>query len=491
MQVNRRRALRLGSVAMAGGVLVKPSGGSTTVVCTRQGRLRGVRDGDIDIFKGVRFAEAPTGPHRFAPPRPVRPWTGIRDATAFADEPLQVGFSGQSATGVQDEDCLFLNIWSPSAAGRRPVIVWITGGGFIAGAGSQYDGSVYARREDIVFVTINYRLNAFGYLHQAARPGSGNAGLLDQIEALRWVRDNITAFGGDPGNVTVMGESAGGMSIGILLGTPAARGLFRRAIVQSGGARPTASPQGIGFTTTTVMKALGIDDSAQLTDVPAKDLLAVAAAIGNAPSDVKSEPFHPVIDGVVLDRHPLDRLNHGVDVLIGTCDRDYLRVGQWPSQLEYDIRQVADWDRLLSIYTNTSSAGRDPKYDLLGGGFVQLPSIWLAEALLRVGSRVWQYTFDYAGAGPNGALHSTDVAFTFGSPRSDSVAQAISDQMVGAFGAFARSGDPSTSALPHWPAVTRENRATLSFDVTPAIKADRIPAVRRAAWDGVDPRALC
>ncbi|GFE12224.1 hypothetical protein Sgleb_02710 [Streptomyces glebosus] len=153
------------------------------------------------------------------------------------------------------------------------MIVWITGGGFRAGAGSNFDGTAYAQQHDVVLVTINYRVNAFGYLYQPDRPGSGNCGLLDQIEALRWVRDNITAFGGDPRNVTVMGESAGGMSIGILLGTPAAKGLFHRAIIQSGGARPTVMQQGKEATTRATLRALGFgqDQADRLIDAPAKD----------------------------------------------------------------------------------------------------------------------------------------------------------------------------------------------------------------------------
>ncbi|MFE2044548.1 carboxylesterase/lipase family protein [Streptomyces sp. NPDC059477] len=477
-----------------------------TVATTRQGLLRGTQDGDTTVWKGVRFAEAPTGPHRFAPPRPVQPWDGVRDATAFGDEPLQVVAGGPSgATTPQSEDCLFLNVWLQGTTGRRPVIVWIPGGGFINGAGSLnegsvYDGSVYARRADTVFVTINYRLNAFGYLHQPDRPGSG-AGLLDQIEALHWVRANIAAFGGDPDNITVMGESAGGMSLGVLLGTPQARGLFRRAIVQSGGVRPVVSPQGIDFSTETIVKLLGLDPAEQLIDVPAQDLLAAASTLGTGNSDVRSEPFHPVVDGVVLRRHPLDRLTSKVEVLIGTCDKDYIPGQPWSAQIEYGVRHAvgdAGHDRILAAYTATLSPGRDPKSDLLSSAFVQMPSIWLAEALLRDGATVRQYTFDYADATGLGPLHASDVPYTFGAVRTQYlaptadpvVAQGLADKMVDAFSAFARSGDPSTPALPEWPAITWDDRRTMSFDAEPRLKEDRLPAERRAAWDGGDPHSI-
>ncbi|TXC99485.1 carboxylesterase family protein [Streptomyces sp. ISID311] len=311
----------------------------------------------------------------------------VRGHAPAAQEPLADGNSGP-----QDEDCLFLTIWSRSTRGRKPVIVWMTGWGIRAGAGSNFDGTAYAQQHDVVLVTINYRVNAFGYLYQPDRPGSGNCGLLDEIEALRWVRANITAFGGDPRNVTVMGQSAGGMSIGILLGTPAARGLFHRAIIQSGGAQPTVMQQGKDATTHATLRALGLgqDQADRLIDVPAKDLLAATAEV-NKGTEICSEPFHPLIDNVVLHTHPLNRIPADVDLLIGTCDRDYLPDPTWQSEMEFVIRYAAGdkgFDRLLQIYAESTSTGRDARMDLLGSAFVQMPSIWLAEQAHRVGARV-------------------------------------------------------------------------------------------------------
>ena len=196
------------------------------------------------MFRGIPFAAPPVGPLRFKPPQPAEPWSGVRDGSRFgAMAPQGVG-SLESMLGAgnfeQSEDCLFLNVATPAADdGRRPVMVWIHGGGFETGAGSipWYHGTRLARRDDVVVVSINYRLGALGFTHLAALgegyASAGNAGILDQIAALEWVQDNIAAFGGDPGNVTIFGESAGGMSVGTLLGTPAAAGLFHRAIAQS------------------------------------------------------------------------------------------------------------------------------------------------------------------------------------------------------------------------------------------------------------------
>jgi para-nitrobenzyl esterase len=228
------------------------------LVETRRGPVRGVAEGGLAVFRGLPFARPPVGPLRFRPPEPPEPWSGVRDAARFGPSASQNGALvgplmslGISRTG---EDCLYLNVWTPAAdRGRRPVLVWIHGGAFVLGSGSQmlYDGATLARRGDVVVVTVNYRLGALGFLRLRDRfgerlPASGNEGLLDQVAALEWVRDEIAAFGGDPGNVTIFGESAGAMSCATLLGMPRARGLFRRAILQSGAAnylwpRATAS----------------------------------------------------------------------------------------------------------------------------------------------------------------------------------------------------------------------------------------------------------
>uniref|UniRef100_UPI003F499DA1 carboxylesterase/lipase family protein n=1 Tax=Streptomyces chartreusis TaxID=1969 RepID=UPI003F499DA1 len=512
---------RRGLVAAGGGVVLaagiataavagqsgsprSPKGSDSLIARTRSGDLRGVRQGEVVVWRGVRYAQAPTGARRFAPPYPVEPWSGVRDATEFGPVAMQIQLDpGRPPVPNQSEDCLFLNVWSRSTEGHRPVIVWIHGGAFASGAGSDYDGTAYAERGDAVLVTINYRLHAFGYLFQEARPGSGNTALLDQIGALRWVRQNISAFGGDPGNVTVMGESAGGMSIGALLGAPAARGLFRRAIVQSGGARPTFTRDGAARTTSAVLKELGIPESQseRLLAVPAQDLTEAAAAVWTDPA-LGGEPFHQVVDGTVLPKHPLKGLSRRVDVLIGTCRDEANQLAQvlplFAPGLEghtQDLIGAAAWTELEKVYKKTTPAGRDWRMDRLSAAFNVMPSIWLAEAARRAGAQAWQYRFDYPDASPQGPVHTADLMFTFGSvdtkqlkPGADAkAARSLANTMLDSFTAFARSGNPGGSGLPKWPASSTSSDAVMLFDTEPTLTADLVHPDQRAAWRGVGP----
>ena len=224
----------------------------TEAVSTSNGPVRGYRAGGLHIFKGLRYAAPPLGALRFAPPQKPAPWTAPADALTLGAPAIQVGVEPGGTTGGKsagdppapgqpgtDEDCLFLNVWTPGLTGRRPVMVWLHGGGFANGSGgaAMYDGEAMARRGDAVMVSVNHRLHVFGYLHLGdlgGHPSSGEAGMLDIVLVLEWVRDNIAAFGGDPANVTIFGESGGGMKVSALLAMPAAAGLFHRAVIQSG-----------------------------------------------------------------------------------------------------------------------------------------------------------------------------------------------------------------------------------------------------------------
>ena len=235
-----------------------------TTVETTAGAVQGrMKDGIFD-FRGIPFAAPPVGELRFRPPQPVEPWTGVRDATAFGPMAMQNQGVMETMFGApprpMSEDCLTLNVWTPGLDdARRPVMVWIHGGGFLFGTGATpwYDGRSFAR-DDIVLVTINYRLGSFGFLHI---DGQGNNGILDQVAALEWVRDNIAAFGGDPGNVTAFGESAGAMSVGTLLGLPAAKGLFVKAIPESGAAHAPRTAEQAEELVDVFLTALDVDNS--------------------------------------------------------------------------------------------------------------------------------------------------------------------------------------------------------------------------------------
>ena len=260
-------------------------------------------------WRGKPFAAAPVGLLRGCAPRSYQGWNGEWDASQFRSEAVQLSIlppMPMKLTG--SEDCLFLNVWAPPANSRllRPVLFWIHGGGFVMGSSSEpvYDGADYAMGGDLVYISANYRLGAFGYLSTDRDPRSANLGLLDQIAALTWVRDNIEAFAGDPDRVTVMGESAGGMSISCLLGAPGARGLFKQAIFQSGGARPIFLPSEPKQVFDEVCHIAKTRDPLSLSTA---DLFSVFAQLANRSDSalLGGEPFHPAVDGIVLPKHPL------------------------------------------------------------------------------------------------------------------------------------------------------------------------------------------
>jgi para-nitrobenzyl esterase len=260
------------------------------VVETRRGTLRGVAERGLAVFRGIPFARPPIGSLRFMPPEPPASWTGARDASRFGSAASQngalLGPVMSLGIGRTSEDCLYLNVWTPGPdRRRRPVLVWIHGGAFVLGAGSQvlYDGASLARRGDVVVVTINYRMGAFGFLRLRDRfglrlPATGNEGLLDQVAALEWVRDEIEAFGGDPGSVTIFGESAGAMSCATLLGVPRARGLFQRAILQSGAANFVWPRETAGLLADYFVDRLGGVSPEGLAEMAPEEILAVQRA---------------------------------------------------------------------------------------------------------------------------------------------------------------------------------------------------------------------
>ncbi len=286
-------------------------------------------NGPVIEWRGVPYAAPPVGDLRFRPPEPARPWAGVRDATRFgaaaaqAFSPLQALVGG--VPGEASEDCLFLNIFAPAAAGAgRPVMVWIHGGAFVGGSGSSrwYDGSRFAAHDEVIVVTFNYRLGSLGFLDLGqACPGSANCGLLDQLAALRWVQDNIAVFGGDPDQVTVFGESAGAMSIGLMLTMPLARGLFQRAILASGTGASTRSAEQARQVTADVLAAFGgtVDE---LLVAPVEQILAAQTAVTGGSDATGYMCFRPVVDGDIIPAPADEAIAAGqsadIPVLIGT-----------------------------------------------------------------------------------------------------------------------------------------------------------------------------
>lgn len=492
------------------------------IVRTRQGAVRGVRgDSGVAAFKGIPFAAPPVGPLRLAAPRPPAAWDGVRDATAYGPTVPHAPYVPPFDRLIPEahlpgDDCLNLNVWTPDPAGRLPVMVWVHGGAFANGSGSVagYDGTAFAR-DGVVLVTLNYRLGADGFLHLDGTPG--NRGLLDQIAALEWVRDNIAAFGGDPDRVTVFGESAGAMSIGALLAMPRAEGLFRRAVLQSGAAHHSLTRATARRVTDQLARMLGVPaTSTALAAVPTERLLTAqqklrAAVTARPDPELWGEvvhnlmPFEPVVDGDTLPRAPADVLARaaetGTDLLVGT-NSDEFRLFVVPTGVighvtEEALRRTAagyglDPDRALAVYRE-QRPGASPG-DLLAAlvtdWFYRVPALRLAEA--HAGHRpggVFLYEFAWRPPtfdGRLGAAHATELPFVFDNLGDEAFVpllgpappRQIADAMHGAWVSFATTGTPG------WPAYTTGTRTTMRFDTVSRAVDDPRPQ-ERAVWEGV------
>ena len=503
-----------------------------TIVATTSGKVDGTVEDGVHVFRGIPYAEPPVGPLRFRPPRPRAPWDGVRDATRFGHRHLQ-DYDPVEALLMTDErrppvgeDCLNLNVWTPDpSAGGMPVLVWIHGGSLKFGTGSDllYDGATFAR-DGIVTVTFNYRLHPAGFLWVGDRPGSGAFGLLDQIAALEWVRDNVAAFGGDPDRVTVAGESAGAHSIGSLLAAPRARGLFRRAILQSGAAAfelPVRISEVVGRE---VLRRAGVrspDDDA-LAALDSHALLAASREVERELSDatrrrrrttqlmgiVTGVHSMPTVGGDVLPEPALDAVAagaaRGVDLLIGTnLDETTVFTPAWA-----DVAPaVAD-----AAFAATDRAPADVlaayRRGAPGGTELDGRQRFLTDALFRIcgdpagrGRRaphaaVYSYLLTW-GSPPSGAalgaFHGLDLPFMWnrldaaeplaklvGRPLSARFAEAVH----GAWAEFVRTGVPRHPRLPDWPAYDPGRRATLLLDEPSRVVDDPLGEERRL-WDGV------
>ena len=475
---------------------------------TRQGRVRGSAGRPVVAFRGIPFARAPLGPLRLRPPERPEAWQGVIDATAFGAASLQsppshaLGVPALSV-GCQDEDCLSLNVWTPAIDGaRRPVMVWIHGGGFEWGSSGQplFDGSRLARRGDVVVVSFNYRLGALGFAHLAALAGrastDANLGLLDQVAALTWVRENVGAFGGDPENVTLFGESAGAISIAALVTMPCAAGLFRRAILQSGGLQPLHDAEAAAAVVRDLLEELWLspDETESLRHVPAASVLAAQRVVsGRLRASPQRLGWQPCVDGKVLPRDPAEAIRagaaRGLALLVGT-NRDECRplVALDPllrpadeaalrSRVRALVPEVPDPERLVAAYRRGLGSGADDLVCLASAletdAHFRLPAIRLAESQARHERRTFMYRFDWpspALGGALGACHGLELPFVFGNTDAPGLealvgdgpeARALAEQVMDAWIAFARSGDPGHAALDAWPAYDAALRATM------------------------------
>jgi para-nitrobenzyl esterase len=495
----------------------------TDVVATSNGPVRGYRDGGLNIFKGLRYAAPPVGALRFAPPQAPSPWREPADAVVLGAPAIQVGVAPGEITGGRsagdppasgqpgtDEDCLFINVWTQGLTGKRPVMVWLHGGGYANGSGGadMYDGEALARRGDVVMVTVNHRLNVFGYLHlgdQGGHAASGEAGMLDIVLVLEWVRDNIAAFGGDPGNVTIFGESGGGMKVSLLMAMPAAAGLFHRAIIQSGPGLRATSREAAAKATQALFENLGLKagDVGKLQSFSAAEIQDAAAKVQTG---APMGGFGPCVDGTALPRDPFHpdapAVSAGVPVLIGT-NKDEATLflfadPRFGDYTEEDLAKRAKQSagaRAEAVTAAVREAFPDYSPSHLTAAVQTAVGMWggsitLAERkAAQGGAPVYMYLLEWETTAARGKLkspHALEIPLVFDNVgkaksfmgRSDP--QALAEQMSEAWLAFARTGNPATAALPDWPAYDAARRATMVFNFESRLVEDPYPGVRRA-----------
>ena len=505
------------------------------VVAVAGGLVRGAREGALWVFRGVRYAGSPARDGRWRLPRPVSDWAGVHDAVSWGPiAPQNPPIAGLSIPGDpvdSDEDCLNLNVWTPGLDDRRrPVLVWIHGGGFTTGSGSSalFAGDRMAATGDVVVVTFNYRLGALGFLAHPAlchddESGRANWGLHDQVRALEWVHENVGAFGGDPLNVTVFGESAGAMSISALLASHACGTLFHRAVLQSGPPATATVEWGRRRAERLVELAgggppVGIDRGPlERLEPPAlvrgaQELAKRAPSEGGLPL-----PLLPVVEGDLLSRPPADAIADGsaarVPLLVGTTrDEAALFIALDPSAQDLDteavmrrLRRVVTQDAarsLVELYSEArdargeSTAPRDLLTALTTDFVFRLPTLELATAAHKHQQSTFAYLFTWESpflGGIFGSSHGLDIPFVFGSVHNQAIgtfsgtgpeAFDLSEAMQQAWLAFARTGNPSCDAVRDWPAYDPLRRPTMIFGPHQAVEDDP-RGQERSAWDQV------
>jgi para-nitrobenzyl esterase len=506
-----RRSTLAGGLAMA--AMAAPAfAAASPVARTRHGPIRGYTDRGILVFKGVRYG-ADTGPRRFQPPALPTPWTQVRPALEYGPACPQ---RGREAASAMSEDCLFLNVWTPALrdGAKRPVMLYIHGGAYSTGSGSAplYDGTRLAKRGDVVVVTVNHRLNAFGYAYLPRfvpeLADSGNCGQLDLVLALQWVRDNIAEFGGDPGRVMLFGQSGGGAKIATLMATPAAKGLFHRAATMSGQQVTASGPWHATARAQAWLDALKLRpaDAGQVRTLPVEQLLEAETA-RDPILGFGGLYFGPVLDERSLKRHPFypDAPAQSADIpmIIGnTHDETRAFLGgdptnwtvtwdQLPAKLNEQNMRV-DIDPFLVIATYRRLYPNYSPSDVLFSATTAARSwraaIIEAELRARAGTPAYAYQVDWVSpieGGRLGAPHMTDIPLVFdnvaqpGSRAQGPTAQPMADKMSEAFIAFARTGDPNCKAIPHWEPYGLPRRQTMVFDNLTRLVDDPRGAERR------------
>ncbi|HVU69916.1 MAG TPA: carboxylesterase/lipase family protein [Ktedonobacteraceae bacterium] len=489
------------------------------IVETTAGKVQGTAAHTVFEFKGIPYGAPTGGRKRFQPPQKPEPWGGVREALKYGASSPQPpggmatlrGIVGEVEPEVESEDCLYLNVWTPALGDgeKRPVLFWCHGGGFTMGSGSSafYHGANLARRGNAVIVTVNHRLGPLGYLHLGDLAGeeyaaSGNVGMLDLVAALEWVQANIVAFGGDPGNVTIFGESGGGAKVSVLMAMPAAQGLFHKAVVQSGPALRVSTRARASERAEQLLHILGLSANQidRLLDVPIAQLFEANARL-NANGLIG---WSPVMDGQIIPQHPFEptapAISAHVPLLIGT-NKDESTLFQLAdtslATLDEDglrkrVRALAgpSADEVISVYRAAQPEGSpaDILIAISSDRLMRIHSITQAERKYAQGAApVFMYLFTWETPVLSGRLkacHALEIPFVFDNLWSarrftgnGPECQGISDEMSEAWLAFAHTGTPG----PDWPAWTPGERATKIFDRASRIEHD--PAgLQRQVW---------
>ena len=504
--MNDRRQLMSASLACAAGSLLAThwvQANDAPVADTLSGKVRGHLDRDIRIFKGIPYARA----ERFGAPKAATPWAGVRDALAFgAMSPQSRGavgslFASWTFDKEMSEDCQLLNIWTPGLRDgvKRPVMVWLHGGDFSSLSGSRnvFDGTRLCRKGDVVVVTLNHRLNLFGYLHLAELasgfPDAANAGMLDIVAALQWVKTHIAEFGGDPANVTIFGQSGGGAKVTTLMAMPAAQGLYHKAIVQSGSYYLQAMDAATGTRQTlALLEALDIKvgDAARLASLPTERLVEGLAKAMRGPARAN---YRPVVDGRHLPAGPWSpqapALSASIPLMVGTTATEMtLLTGSRDASAftldEAGLRQrmaawfrPEDFDKVIATFRQSrpKASASDLFFAMDTDKFTR-EGAWqqVERRVAQQAAPAWLYELDWVtpvDGGKWGSPHSLDLAMVFDNVAVSASmvgtgpeAQRVADQMSAAWLAFARNGRPNAPGVPTWPAYDTNRRATMVFD---------------------------
>ncbi len=496
--MDRRLFLSGGTIAagslLTGGLNRIFAGEAKPVVETTAGKIQGYVSGKVNAFRGVPYGASTAGANRFLPPKKPQPWTGVKETLEIGLRSPQNPGNLVPEVGVMDrtepmgEDCLCLNVWSQGLKDghKRPVMVWLHGGGLANGSAgfTMYDGTNLAAKHDVVVVGVNHRLNIFGFLY-VPEIGGGNAGMLDIVAALEWVRDNIANFGGDPGNVTVFGQSGGGTKVSLLMGMPAAKGLFHRAIAMSGSALNGQSVAEATATTEHAMKSLNVKQVSELQKVPFRSLLALTRAGAGEPLRLGA-----VVDGRTLPAGPFDPvaspISADVPMMIGSTETEIT----WTASQQYDplsdaelhenlkrMLRVSDasTDTIVALYKKDRPRASNLDIFLLAGtdgSNFRTATDTEAERKAALGQApVYKYYFQWYSPVRGGMLrsmHTMDIPFVF---ENVDIARTevgdgkdrypLADRMSTAWVAFARTGNPNHKGLPDWPAFNNTRRPTM------------------------------